>query len=106
MYIIYSIVCLVKQQRVQLKGTDSHNDLEKILHQWQVLIQTTFSKHQCLSTHISMILKMNMKQCSESVVFLRIFIHPWTFGVLKLQTHPVQPEYIELFLAYILQHTD
>jgi len=47
-----------------------------------------------------------MKQYSEYAVFLRVFIHPWTFGVLKLQTHPVLCEHIELFHAYVLQHTD
>lgn len=106
MSIIYSIVCVVKQQRVQVKGNDSHNSSEKILQWWQVLIQTSFSKHQRVTTEICMISKLNMKQRSESAAFLRICIDPWTFGPLKLQIHPVLHKYIKLFLAYVLQHTD
>lgn len=89
-----------------MKANDSHNSLEKILQQRQVMIQISFSKHQHASTDICMISKLNVKQCSESAAFLRIFTDPWTFGVLKLQTHPVRHKYIKLFLAYVLQHTD
>ena len=94
MYVIqHSLSC--KVTRYSVKGTDLCNSFEKIL-ELQGLIQTTFLKCTvCISTYVCIILLLNMKQCSECTVFLRAVIHPWTFGVLKLQSCPVLREYEE-----------
>lgn len=88
MYIICNTVCLVKQQSVQVKEMICITVWRKFCNSGKAF----FSKDQCVSTDICMISKLNVN------------IDPWIFGVLKLQTHPVLHEYIELFLTYVLQH--